>query len=300
MFLVVVLYAVLASTFILAKNALAYAHPCFLIAFRMTLAGCLLLGYQWMFKRSHFRLDREDWWLFVKVSLFHIFLAFIPEFWSLQYVSALKANIIYSTTPFTAALIAYLLLGERLTTTKVIGITIGFLGLLPVFMHQAERFSTGAGSSWLLPELVLFGAVTSSCYAWFLVKRLMNKGYKLVMINGIAMLGGGLMAIVPTVLFEDFAHPVSAVGPFLFWVAVLILVANVVVYNLYGWLLNHYSITFISFSGFLSPSFGTMYEAVFMGGTITWHYFICLAMVALGLYIFYRDELGHCREISKS
>lgn len=296
---VIMLYAFIASTFILAKNALAYAQPCFLIAFRMLVAGSLLLGYQWVFRRKQFFIHRGDWLLFGKVALFHIFFAFIPEFWALQYLSALKVNLIYSTTPFIAAILSYMLINERLTKSKLLGITIGLVGLIPVFMIQAEKAYGSSCSTGHLPEFVLLGAVTSACYAWFLVKRLMNKGYTLVMINGIAMLGGGFMALIPTGLFEGFEHPVSAMGPFLFWVALLILVANVIVYNFYGWLLNRYSITFISFAGFLSPSFGTIYEAAFMNGTITWHYFVCLGMVALGLYIFYRDELVRCREVGK-
>ncbi|MFA6526903.1 MAG: EamA family transporter, partial [Candidatus Babeliales bacterium] len=61
MFLVILLYAILASTFIFAKHALAYANPCFLIGFRMLVAGCLLLGHQWLFNRNRFFIRRNDW-----------------------------------------------------------------------------------------------------------------------------------------------------------------------------------------------------------------------------------------------
>ena len=292
MFLVVVLYAVLASTFVFAKKALTYANPFFLIGFRMILAGCLLLGYQWLFQRSHFILRKKDIWLFFKVSLFHIYLSFMLEFWAMQYLTALKITVIYSTTPFVGAILSYFLLKEYLTRKKILGIFIGFAGIMPVIIAQ----SGGAEAAMELccvsiPEAVLFLAVIVGAYAWFVVKELMARGYGLGMINGVAMFVGGIMSMVTAGFVEGFACPIKSFWPFIGWLMLLILSANIVVYNLYAWLINRYSITFIMFAGFLSPSFGTIYEKIFFGGVVTWHYFLSIFLVAIGLYIFYRDEL---------
>src|SRR3990172_9701700 len=135
MLLVVILYALLASTFIFAKNVLSFAHPCFTIGFRMIIAGMLLLGYQWA--TGKITIQRSHWWFFFKASLFHIYFAFILEFWALQYVSALKTTLIYSATPFIGALLSYVLLRERLTWKKICGAVIGIGGLAPVIMAAA-------------------------------------------------------------------------------------------------------------------------------------------------------------------
>jgi len=299
MFLIILLYAILASTFIFAKEALQYAQPCFLIAFRMILAGTILLGYQWVMHRKDFVFKREDYGLFIKVGFFHIFLAFVPEFWALQYVSALKTTIIYSSTPFIAALLAYFLLSERLSSRKFLGIAIGLGGLTPVLMSQLSDHVSGQSGQIVsdiahvsLAEIVLFFAVASSAYAWFLVKKLMHKGYNLGTINGVAMFIGGIMSLITASIFEGFSAPVSNWHMFLFWVGLLIITANIVVYNFYGFLLKRYSITFLSFAGFLCPCFGTLYDWLFMGGHVTSSYFISLGLITLGLYIFYRDELS--------
>jgi len=290
MFLIVLLYAILASTFIFAKEAVQYARPCFLIAFRMILAGTILLGYQWLRYRKEFVFKREDYRLFIKVAFFHIFLSFVPEFWALQYVSALKTTIIYSSTPFIAALLTYFLLSERLSSRKFLGILIGLGGMVPVLVSQISGDLDFAHIS--LAEIVLFGAVASSAYAWFLVKKLMHKGYHLGMINGVSMLLGGFMSLITAGVFEGFSAPVNNWPMFLCWVGLLIIAANIIVYNFYGWLLKRYSITFLSFAGFLCPCFGTLYDWLFMGGVISWHYFASLGLITLGLYIFYRDELS--------
>jgi drug/metabolite transporter (DMT)-like permease len=289
-FLVVLLYALLASTFTLAKTALMYAKPFFLIGFRMTLAGILMLLYLFLFNRKKFVLKKEDLFLFLKVSLFHIYFAYIFDFWSLQYMTSSKSNLIYSATPFVAAVLSYFLLKERLGWKKFLGMLIGLSSLIPIFMTR-DSGSFNNLFSISLPELALMFAVVSGAYAWFLVKELMVRGYSLLMINGFAMLVGGFLAFVTSFFWGDFSgNPIFDFWPFLVWTLVLIFVANFIVYNLYAWLFNHYSITFITSAGFLCPIFGTFYGWFFLDEKITWHYFVALILVAIGLYVFNKEE----------
>ena len=293
MFLVVLLYALLASTFTIAKIALSYAKPFFLIAFRMIIAGSLMMGFLYFFKRKSFIIKKEDIGLFLKASVFHIYLAFVLEFWALQFLSSSKTNLIYSATPFIAAFLAYILLSEKLGVKKFIGMLIGFLGLIPIFLTQTDvREMTMELLSVSLPEVVLLFAVISGAYAWFIVKRLLDKGYSLLMINGFSMFVGGLFALLTSLWFEGITEsPIFDLWPFLVWTSLLILVANIIVYNFYGWLLKKYSVTFVTSFGFLCPVFGAFYGYFFLAENITWHYFLSLACIGLGLFIFYREEV---------
>lgn len=293
MILIVVLYAILASTFVFAKYAVQFATPTFLIGFRMVLASVMLLSFCLIKGSGKLGLKPEDYGLFFKTALFHIYVAFTLEFWALQYVGALKTTMIFSITPFVAALLAYLLYNERLNKTKKCGILIGAAGLVPVLLSTGEQLVARAGAwhSISLPDIALLGAVISSAYAWFLVKQLMHKGYSFVLINGIAMLVGGLMSLLTSIVLDGFVMPVSNWPAFLWWVLLLVISANVIVYNLYGSLLRYYSITFLTFAGFLCPSFGAVYEWLLTGKAISWHYMVSLVLVMMGLYIFYRQEL---------
>ncbi len=293
MFLVVLLYAILASTFTIAKIALNYAKPFFLIGFRMIMAGGIMLSFLYLFKRKQFYIKKKDIWLFIKVAIFHVYLAFIPEFWALQYLSSSKTNLIYSATPFIAALLAYFILKEKLSVKKTIGMLMGIGGLVPIFLTQTDIRETGMEFfSISLPEMVLLVAVFSAAYAWFIVKKLLDKKYSLLMINGVAMLFGGIGALVTSFFVEGTATcPIFDFWPFLGWTSLLVLVANLIVYNFYGWLLTKYSITFVISAGFLCPIFGAFYGYFFLSENITWHYFISLGFIILGLYLFYKDEV---------
>jgi drug/metabolite transporter (DMT)-like permease len=291
MILVVILYALLALTFPLSQYALIYTGPVFLIAFRMLLASAFLLGYHFL-TGGRFNIRKEDWWLFIKTSFFYIYLAFIPEFWALQYISSLKTTIMYSLTPFITAFLEYTLLHGRLTKNKMIGMLIGTTGIVPLLMlPNTQCLPLGQCKYPFLAEAMLLLAIIAGAYAWFLIKDLSHKGYSLTFINGTTMAIGGIMSSITYVFTDPLSQrPVSEIGPFLFYTLALIIISNVIVYNLYGYLLKHYSVTFVSFAGFLSPLFGTLYAWLFFRERISWQYFISFIFVSIGLSIFYRGE----------
>jgi drug/metabolite transporter (DMT)-like permease len=292
MFLVVLEYAILASTFTLAKKALAYAPPFFLIAFRMTLAGASLLTYVYLFDRKKFISLAADAWSFITIAFFHIYIAFIFEFWALQYVSSIKTSIIYSTTPFFAALLSYMITHQRLKGGQWIALLIGMTGLLPTLMvHGISSADVFSATSFSWPEVALFISVISACYAWFLIKDFMKKGYSLLIINGYAMLLGGLLSFITSWIVEGCSiFPVQDTASFLVWTIALMIMANGISYNLYGWLLNFYSITFMSFAGFLCPLFAALFGWLFLGEEISSLYGVSFVLVTSGLYLFYRQE----------
>lgn len=292
MITVVLMYAALAASFTVAKIVVSYASPYFAIGFRMTLAGTIFLGLQYFLNKDHFTLKKSDLWLFGKTALFYIYLAFIPEFWSLQYLTSSKVVILYSVTPFIAAILAYFLVGERLTKQKVIGMSIGIGGMLPILFMQ-DSFSAQEILKISLPELALFVAIFAGAYGWFPVKQLMDRGYKLPMINGVTMLLGGIAALATSAIVEGVssATQITQVGPFLLWILVLIVLSNGIFYNMYGWHLRRYSFTLLSFAGFLCPIFGSFYGWYFLSESITINHFISLGLVGIGLYVFYREEL---------
>ncbi|HBS48166.1 TPA: EamA family transporter [Candidatus Dependentiae bacterium] len=291
MFLIILAYAILAATFTLAKTVLFYAKPFFTIGFRMTFAGLFLITFQYFFDRKNAFPKKADAKLFFKVSLFHIYFAFVLEFWALQSMASSKVSIIYAITPFIAAALSYFLLKEKLGFRKFWGMILGFSSLFPILILQLNG-AEGVEFFRISPrEVILLFAVFSAAYAWFDVKKLMDRGYSLLTINGFAMFTGGLFAFITSAIFEGIhTSPVFDFWHFVGWLSLLILFSNVVFYNLYGYLLRHYSITFLTFAGCLTPIFAAFYGYMFLGEAITYNYFISLGMVMAALYIFYGKQ----------
>ena len=298
MIYIIVLYALLAFTFTLGKFALAYSEPLFLVAARMLIGGPLLLLAQALRPKTvSVDVSKRDIIDFIQVIFFHIYLSFIPEYWALTYVSSIKVNILYTTTPFVTILLSYLLYNEKLSVSQVMGTTLGFLSLLPLMLRGGGECS-GSLVSFSLPDLMLILSISSGAYAWFVIKRLMQRGYSLLVINGWAMLIGGVMSLFTWHYLNPFNQsPIYDFTPFLLSTLALVLVSNVIVYNLYGWLLTRYSLNIVSLAGFLSPLFGALYGKLLLGEDLGWQHLIAMGGITVGLYLFFHDELKQRREL---
>lgn len=311
MLLIFILYMLFASTFTLGKLVLAYTNPIFFIGMRMIIAGSLLLGYQYFFNRSKWKFELNVWPLYLQIITFHVFIAYIFEFWALQYVNASKACLLFNLSPFITAFFSYLIFSERLSWKKWIGLCIGFMGMIPILLSHTplEELVGGLGRvSW--PEIALLGSVASSAYGWMVIKQCLRLNYTPVMVNGIGMFGGGIAAFIASLFVEGSPQvhvPVvstnfdllltSAVGSyapyvaFLTYMALLILIANLICYNLYGYLLGKFSPVLLSFAGFTTPLFAALYDFVLIGQPISWQFAVAIAATGIGLYIFYNDKI---------
>jgi drug/metabolite transporter (DMT)-like permease len=291
LFAIIAIYALLATTFVIAKLALAFAHPFFLIGVRMTLAGLILGGWLFFTSRKCLKIKKEDLFSFLKITFFHVYLAFSCEFWALQYLSSAKTNLIYTSTPFIAAILSYFILGEKLSWKKSLGLTLGLIGLMPVTLTNESNLASSWFQEEMFPEAVLMIAVVSAAYAWFEIKKMMNKGYSLVLINGFAMFVGGIASLLSSwIFFGNESFTVTQPLEFLKYVGLMIVVSNLIFYNAYAWLMKKHSITFLTFAGFLSPVFGAIYGRTLLNEEIGWQYACSLVLITIALYIFYKEE----------
>jgi drug/metabolite transporter (DMT)-like permease len=298
MFLVALMWAAVALSFPISKYLISYANPLYAIGFRMLVAGSCLLLYHFVRTKSYREAKlctKADVWAFVRVGIFHIYLSFVPTLWALQYISSIKATILYSSAPLFSSFFSFLFFGYRLSKIEWLGLCLGFLGLLPTFFIAPEIETKFFSSSVPVPELMLLIAVVAGSYAWFEVKALSVRGYSMFLINGIGMLVGGVISLAHyyAVVPAGGIFPVNDTLPFLATLAVLILLTNILTYNLYGFLLGRYSFTFLAFSRFLASIFGVIFGVFFFECPFTWAHMLGFVFVLTGLHVFYHGEKKH-------
>lgn len=295
MFYVLLLYALFASVFTIAKTGLEYTQPFFLIGFRMILAGVVLIGYEWFIKGERFRFSSQTWIRLGLLGLFSMYLTNAFEFWGLQYLTSFKTCFIYSLSPFLSALFSYFLFSESLTRRKWLGLIVGFAGFIPVMLTQtASEEEIGGLLFFSWPELSVVMAAICGVYGWILLKQLVNENNLSPMTtNGVSMLAGGILALSHSVAVETWDPiPTTNIPIFLECTFLLIIISNLICYNLYGSLLKKYSATFISFAGFTTPLFTALFGWLFLGEVVTWPFYVSLSIVFLGLYFFHQEELN--------
>ncbi len=294
MYLVVVLYSLFASVFTISKIGLEYTEPFFFVGTRMLAAGVLLLIYQGITAPKSLRLGGKHLGRLFALGLFNIYLTNAMEFWGLKYLTSFKTCFIYSLSPFMAAILSYFLLDERISRRKWLGLAVGCAGFIPILLtHTSSEAAMTYVGIVSLPELAVMVAAAASSYGWILLRQLVkDEGFTPMVANGYSMLIGGIMALVHSYLVEPWHPiPVSEFAPFLKCTLLLIVVSNVLAYNLYGHLLKHFTATFLSFAGFMTPLITAFFGWLVLGETITVFFVASACIVFAGLLIFYQQEL---------
>jgi len=294
MFLVILLYALFASFFTIGKVALDYAQPLFLVGSRMLVAGILILSYQYFFNRQEFVFKKVHLWRFLRLALFSIYLTNVLEFWGLKYLTSFKTCFIYSLSPFVSALLSYCMFSEKMSWKKWVGLVIGFIGFMPILLSQTlTEEMTGQFFMFSWAELAVMGATVFAVYGWILLGQLVkDNGYSPFMANGVSMTLGGTMALVHSFCVERWNPvPVTEMFPFLETMVLLIVISNIICYNLYGHLLKRYSATFMSFAGLITPLFTAVFGWLFLGEAVTGSFYVSAVIVFFGLLTFYQEEL---------
>jgi drug/metabolite transporter (DMT)-like permease len=292
MFLIIILYGLFGASFPISKILLGYIDPIFYTGIRMFIAGGILLIYQYFYAHHSFHFKLKHWWLYTQVILLGVYLTYILRFWGLDELTAAKTSFLFNVAPFFSALYSYLIFREKLTKQQWIGLTLGFIGFAPLLIQRSPGeniFGQFLFFSW--PELAVLAAVACHSYSWIVMRKLVrDKSYAPAMVNGVTMFIGGSMALITSFMFEGkqtIENPTS----FIFWLALVIIISNIICHNLYGHLLRKYTATFLAFAGFLGPLFSAFYSWVFLSEKITWHFFASAVVVFIGLYMFYKHEL---------
>lgn len=292
MFLIIILYFILAITFVFAKSAVSACSPIFFTGVRMVLAGALLLVPEIIKnkKLSIFPLKKIDILLFSIVTFLHIYIPFIGEFWALQYIDALKVNFLFALTPFFAIFFESLFYQKVPSMQKTAGTLIGFCALfLILHIHgNHETFAFAQFFSLSFAEFILLFSIINGTLAWFYIKKLSDRHFSISVINGVTMLIGGFLSLLTALVFEDII--IRNNFEFFKQLILLILFSNIIFYNLYGKLLQYYSISFLTVCGFLAPFFGMIIESILTRQLPAFGYYGAFFLLVVGLLLVAKEE----------
>lgn len=131
------------------------------------------------------RVEKKDLWRLVVCGLLGVATNQLLFFHGLNLTSPIDASIIITFIPVMVLIFSALILKERVTTNKVLGITIGGIGA--IFLVWYGKSSGGTSS--LLGNLLVF--INASSYAMYLVlvKPLIKKYNSLTVISWVFLFG---------------------------------------------------------------------------------------------------------------
>lgn len=302
MFFVIFMNMLYAIGFPMTQVALQLGEPLFMTALRMLIGGFILVGFQYIYNPTECQVPLRFIRPLLLSGLFNMYLTNYFELYGLSYMNAAKAAFIYNLSPFIAAFMGYLVLGEQMTPPKWLALIIAFFGSLFILGTEslAEQTLKHIGFiSWAEASLLL--AATTSVYGCIIIQQLIRSNYNSVMINGMGMIFGGFMALAHSLVTESW-NPIPSTNfwPFFGWVLLMVLLYNIITYELYNRLAIYYTVTFLTLSGFVTPIFTAFFDWLWFGNLVGLDFWISSIFTFTGLYLFYKDELPSLGQAIKS
>lgn len=239
--------------------------------------GLVLLGIAAVQKRP-LRTDRV---LAGVLALAPFAFAYGLVYWGEQYVPSGLAAVLFGILPLYTAVLAGLMLPEEpLRAGLLLGVLIGIGGLSLAFLESvelgsAEKAALGAAALALAPLGAAVGSIAQ--------KRRASQ-LDAVVLNGWAMLVGGLLLLPVSALTEDWGEAVwsaESVGS----IAYLALFGSAVAFVTLTVLLRHISAQAMSFLAMLLPFGALVFGATLYHEPITARALAGAALVAAGLLI---------------
>jgi drug/metabolite transporter (DMT)-like permease len=288
---IIVLQALFATSFPMGKYLMNFVSPLFLSGTRMLIAGGILLAYEW-YRSTAFNFQRKHFWIFAQIIVLGMYATYALRLYSLRVLPVWKVSSFYNLSPFLTALYAYLLFDQRLSKKQWLGLSIGFIGMIPMLVSSTPAEASMGEIFYISQyEIFLLVSVSLHCYSWILIQKLVKyKNYQTSIVNGICMASGGFISLLNAYALEGTPQ-ISNPAAFCKGLIVMIFISNILCHNIYAGLLKKYSATFMSFTSFLGPIFAALYGWAFFQEKISWHFYVSIMIVLTGLYIFYQDEL---------
>ncbi|NOZ71590.1 MAG: DMT family transporter [Chloroflexi bacterium] len=230
---------------------------------RSFVAGTALLLLAWGRRRPWPR-GWGVWLTLAGVGISMTSMGFTGMFLAGGLVSPGLATVLANVQPLLAAVLAGLVLGERLGPRRRLGLILGFLGILVVAL---PGFGNGSNSSPYGIGFILLGAVGVAA-GNVLLKRLTGQVDVLMAIGWQFVLGG-----IPLLLLAQWFEPSPKIEwgiPFVAILLVLSLLGTSLAFVLWFSLLHRSELTRLNIFAFLTPAFALILGALFFGESLAW------------------------------
>jgi len=272
------------SAFIATKVGVTHSPPLTLLTVRFLCAALLMGLLAWIGKFSWPR----GWSAWGRLALFGFLnSAFYLgcNYEALRYLSAGMGSIIAATNPLLLTLIAPVVLRERLTWWRVLGLVLGFGGVVFVMgarLNGHEHLDTAGGMA------AAFIGVVGLVGATLFYKRYPPREHAFV-VNAVQLGAAGLVLVIPALLFE---HPeqVRIDAPLAWSFLYLVLVISIGASLLWFWLLKRGEASAVSSYYFLTPIAGLALATVLLGEPFGVRDLLGLVAVATGIALINRSS----------
>ena len=235
------------STWLGIKASLYSLTPFYSVGFRFVLASALILLFV-RYKKIKILTDKTSILLYIIMGFLSYVIPYGLVYWAEQFVPSGLSAVLFAVYPFFVLLFSYMALrGESIGFYKVLGIFLGFGGILIIFSEDIG----GDFSTYLLGMIALVISGATQAANSVIIKKYGHYLNPLSM-NFIPMIIAGISFLVIAVFTEDFNRQIFNANAYLS-VFYLALFGTVITFTSYYWLLQRVNVIILSLIAFINP-----------------------------------------------
>lgn len=255
-----------------------FIRPYGLTVYRVAVSAAVF----WIF--YFFKQEKINWkadgWRFFLSALCGASLNMLLFYKGISMTTAINGSIIMTLTPVLVLLWAALLIKERITKVKIMGIFLGLIGALIIFYQPTNLISFG---NWQGDFLVILNGIVYACYL-VIIKPLMQKYKPLTVATWIFSFA--VFMVLPAGFQEaamvDLTQLPLKVILSMFYSIILV---TVVVYFLNIWTLVRVDPSVVGAFIYLQPVFSTITAMLFFGETLEIKHLVAAIFIFLGVWL---------------
>jgi drug/metabolite transporter (DMT)-like permease len=261
-----------ASQFVLAKLVQEQMGPIFATLLPMALATiCLIPLVRREQRRSGKapRIDRSDIVRFGVIGIFGQVIAQLGVTWGVRLAPASNAALLSLTLPIATGVMAYLLIGERMTTVRWISFALAVAGVLQCSGIEWNELRFASGGVVTGNVLIMLGVLGSAFYNVY-GKKLLHRYSPLEVL--LYSYYAVLLCLVPLTLYLEPGsfHSMASFGPKV-WLGISLLAGLQYFLSMILFLtvLTRLDAVQAGLSNYLIPVFGVLIAAIVLGERLT-------------------------------
>ncbi len=276
-FLLTILALIWASAFFNIKIA-TYSYGPVTIAFLRIFFGTIPVVVLCFFKKIKIEAFSKDWYWFASIGIINLVIPFFLIAYGVQKVQSNLAAILMASTPLSATLLAHLFTdNEKINFTKVIGVLVGFSGIVFLFsdniLINEENF--------LSALLILIGS-TFYVIGGLLTIKISNKKNENVTAS---ILIWATIFLFPITAYVEQPWNLNPSIESTISVIYLGVFATGLAWLLRFRILKNNGLVFQAQVAYLIPIFGVILGYIFLKELITSKVLVALVAVIIGIYL---------------
>ncbi|HOY78183.1 MAG TPA: DMT family transporter [Hyphomonadaceae bacterium] len=281
----ILLVVIWGSTFAGVRIGVETISPAWLVTGRM-LSGAFFLGCWIVLKRAldgHTRAHEGErvtgkaigWFVFIGIVATAI--PFVMYAHAAETVGSAVMAICNGGTPFATVLLAHAFTTDKLSLRRMIGVMMGFAGLVVLVLPE---FGADGGGSLFGILLAIFGAWL---YAIGNVATRMAPRIEPAMSSFFLIGTGGLATLAYATISEPFPTNPSVAS--ITAMIILGLLPTAFAMFVYVWLIQRAGPVFVSFTTYMSPLWATGLGVMFLGEHLHWSMIGALGLILAGVAV---------------